>query len=856
VPQAKPLTGVNLSDGQGSSRLGMTPNFKAQWIQKVVLVLCLGLSYVSFILVHNIVERRSQETFKVFVDQGTASLNRRGEDLSRTLDGVAGLILASNSVSANEMAQYAQALNIGDKMPVIDAIGFAIFDEVAARNGINSDGSTDGQRPAINAAQGHLTSNHVSVRLIEPGLTNERFLKPDFGSTPQFVATAKAAFASGQTHSSGVLPRAVSSAAHPQAFLLKPVFKTPQDAAETDPRQGAFLGFAFVVVNVAQVFEKLTISQGKLVDLNIFFDKEENEVLATGQKAAPALPPAQFSIEQSANRFGKSLSLRWDSRPEFEAVQPFRAKWFVLGLGIWITALIYLISGILIRRDRTVSELVDRKSREIETQTMEKRAILGNAMLAIVSVTQTGRIIHANDASTKLLSARAPDIDLDGSNIMELLPDFDIKAADGWTKLNVSSAGADAAPLILEVEKKTWETADGEMRITLLLRDITVSERLAQEVIETEQRLNLALIGAEVGVFDVNIPQGTSVVSETWSKSLQIAVGPECKNPYVEQLGRMHPDDLEILQNAEAACIAGLTDRAEARFRVQIDSGEWRWIKSDAVIAERAEDGTALRMLGIQTDITESIKLEQMKRDFVATVSHELRTPLTSVNGALALLQAKRQGLEPDGSERLIEIGIKNCDRLLGLVNDILDMEKINTGMMSHDVQPEDVADILRLATEQLETYSSQWNVDVEVRAPEFAQCILTDKKRVMQVLTNLLSNACKFAYSGTTVCLGAEHMPDCTRISVRNVGPSIPEEFRDKIFQPFSQADNSNTRERGGTGLGLNISRHLVEAMGGTIGFESGKDDETVFWFTCPRAEDAPETEQRPLAHAHRQAA
>jgi len=168
-------------------------------------------------------------------------------------------------------------------------------------------------------------------------------------------------------------------------------------------------------------------------------------------------------------------------------------------------------------------------------------------------------------------------------------------------------------------------------------------------------------------------------------------------------------------------------------------------------------------------------------------------------------------------------------------VNDILDMEKMNSGNMNVEVNSFSLNEILSDASQQFETYASQWNVWVEVPKPEVEQMISTDKKRVIQVLTNLLSNACKFAHSETTVRLTAEVLPTHMKISVSNFGPGIPEDFRSRIFQPFSQADNSDARQRGGTGLGLSISRTLIEMMGGTIGFESEPDQETVFWFTCP---------------------
>jgi signal transduction histidine kinase len=370
------------------------------------------------------------------------------------------------------------------------------------------------------------------------------------------------------------------------------------------------------------------------------------------------------------------------------------------------------------------------------------------------------------------------------------------------------------------------------------MRDITVTERHAQQIVEAEQRWNLALTSAQIGVFDIDLGRDISVVSDTWLENMQIEALPGCRNPYREQLVRMHPDDLVLFKKIEAACIEGRTDRSVVRFRVNVAADEWRWIKSDAVVVERAPDGTALRMLGIQMDVTESFKLERMKRDFVATVSHELRTPLTSIKGALGLLQAQLQMENIDGTNRLIEIAHLNSDRLTSLVNDILDMEKMNSGNMNHDMTTVSLNEVLSEASLQVETYASQWNVGLEVIKPEVQKKISADKKRVIQVLNNLLSNACKFAYSDTKVHLTVEILKTHIKISVSNYGPGIPEDFRSKIFQPFSQADSSDTRQRGGTGLGLSISRTLIESMGGKIGFESELDQETVFWFTCPLAD------------------
>ena len=227
------------------------------------------------------------------------------------------------------------------------------------------------------------------------------------------------------------------------------------------------------------------------------------------------------------------------------------------------------------------------------------------------------------------------------------------------------------------------------------------------------------------------------------------------------------------------------------------------------------------------------------KSEFMSVLSHELRTPLTSIKGALGLLEAQTQDDPDAGAVRLVQIATANCDRLVALVNDILDMEKINAGSMTVVPKPEKLGDIVTLAAEQVEPYASEWKVEIDVDTPDPDHHVLTDKNRIMQVLTNLLSNACKFAYPETAVTVTTAPVGDMTKISVTNLGNGISEEFRERIFQPFSQAEASNTRQRGGTGLGLNISRHLVEAMGGEIGFDSVPGEETVFWFTCPSTED-----------------
>ncbi|WP_170842215.1 ATP-binding protein [Pacificibacter marinus] len=739
--------------------------------------------------------------------------------------------MASDGITASEMSSYAQALNVNDSMLMLDAIGLASAtpEESGLRGNLFALTESSSQLSGLPPT---LSDDHFVVQYIEPLANHQMFLGLDFASNPDLLAIAKKARDTGQTLVAGHFPDLVPQIGGSRVFMLKPIYK---------PQKGDFIGFAFAVLNLEDFFKGLTNAQGKMIEIHAEFDANMaidniNTVPAT------TIDASDYSRNQSIEKFGQTFFLSFRSTPQFDAIQPFRARWIVLTLGLLITALVSTILHVLIRKNQTIAVTVAQKTRDLETQDKEKRSILENAMLAILSVNKSGEILHANEAALNLLLPLTNHMGLDGNSIGEVLPDMDMQGDDGWSKLHVTSTIETAEPVIIEVEKKTWFTAEGDPRITLLMRDISVTERHAKEIAEAEQRWNLALMSVQIGVFDINLERKTSVVSDTWLANMQTEALANSQNPYQEQIVRMHPDDLVPFKKAEADCIEGRTDRAKVRFRVNVANDEWRWIKSDAVVVERAPDGTALRMLGVQTDVTEIFKLERMKRDFVATVSHELRTPLTSIKGALGLLKAQSPAEKLQVSDRLIEIALSNSDRLASLVDDILDMEKMNSGNMNVEVNSFNLNEILSDASQQVETYASQWNVGVEVQNLEAELMISTDKNRVMQVLTNLLSNACKFAHSGTTVRLNAEVLPTHMKISVSNLGPGISEEFRSKIFQPFSQADSSNVRQRGGTGLGLSISRTLIELMGGTIGFESEPDQETVFWFTCPLT-DASET-------------
>jgi PAS domain S-box-containing protein len=273
---------------------------------------------------------------------------------------------------------------------------------------------------------------------------------------------------------------------------------------------------------------------------------------------------------------------------------------------------------------------------------------------------------------------------------------------------------------------------------------------------------------------------------------------------------------------------------------------EWTFIRKNRtrfpvnviITPLRDDDGAVAGFLGVIEDVTPAREMERMKSEFTAVVSHELRTPLTSIRGSLGLiLGALSTSLQPKVRE-LLEIAQSNCERLVLLINDILDIEKFSAGQMRFDVQDVALAQVVRQAVEANEGYARKFGVRIELAAVPAAWIVAVDPERFIQVMANLLSNAAKYSPAGGTVRVWTERRGELLRVNVRDEGPGIPEEFRARIFEKFSQADSSTTREKGGTGLGLHIAQRFIEHMRGRIGFESAPGAGSTFWVELPAVE------------------
>ena len=262
---------------------------------------------------------------------------------------------------------------------------------------------------------------------------------------------------------------------------------------------------------------------------------------------------------------------------------------------------------------------------------------------------------------------------------------------------------------------------------------------------------------------------------------------------------------------------------------------------------------TALREQQLQDDIVKLRDLERLKRDFVSTVSHELRTPLTSMRGAIGLILGGKVGELPPKAGELLRIAMTNTERLIRLINDILDVEKIDSGHSSIRREKLRLRPLLQTTLSGVESFAREHGAAVAlVTGPEIDADVLGDADRLIQVFTNLLSNAIKFSPAGQAVVVLMKLEGDQVVVRVRDRGPGIPPEFATQIFGRFQQAGGAESRPSGGTGLGLNIARAIVELHGGRIGFEPVAHGGTDFWVALPRVA-APVAEPVPLPDARR---
>ena len=360
-------------------------------------------------------------------------------------------------------------------------------------------------------------------------------------------------------------------------------------------------------------------------------------------------------------------------------------------------------------------------------------------------------------------------------------------------------------------------------RFIAVLRDVTERTAAQEEIRQLSSSLDL--IQNEVYVF---WPESYEFIYLNQSARDRVGWSAD------EWRGKKTYDNISPMQQArlEETC-KSLVDGAEKS--VVFETVDRNNVPLEIYLHLVEPIGEKPRFLAVYRDITEQKKADVAKTEFISTVSHELRTPLTSIKGALALTLGGAMGELPEKTRTLLSTAHKNCDRLVLLVNDILDLSRIESGKMDFEMEDVDLSLLVADAITANKAYGEEYEVTFSASGTEEPVLITGNPGRLMQVMDNLMSNAAKFSNPGGTVEISLERQGPTTRISVKDHGVGIPDEQRSVIFDRFVQGDSSDKRQKGGTGLGLNIAKTIIEKHGGSICFRSEVGSGTTFFIDLP---------------------
>jgi len=305
--------------------------------------------------------------------------------------------------------------------------------------------------------------------------------------------------------------------------------------------------------------------------------------------------------------------------------------------------------------------------------------------------------------------------------------------------------------------------------------------------------------------------------SELVGKNIKLLMPP----PYSD----MHDSYLSNYQKTGQKHIIGKTREIEGlRRNGEVFEAEL-WVHQ---LSHRGET----QFMGIIRDISERKHVDKIKTEFISTVSHELRTPLTSIRGSLGMLKSGVLGEVPEKANRMIELAHNNTERLISLVNDILDVEKFQAGKIELKLARVNLTDLVTECVASNEAYANSCRVSLQLDSNLAAFHVYADNHRLQQVMANLISNAAKFSPENGLVSISVNKIGQLIRVSVSDHGVGIPEEYRSKMFQKFSQVDSTDTRQKGGTGLGLNITKSIIEHHGGHIDYTTKEGEGSTFFF------------------------
>ena len=382
------------------------------------------------------------------------------------------------------------------------------------------------------------------------------------------------------------------------------------------------------------------------------------------------------------------------------------------------------------------------------------------------------------------------------------------------------SEGKPVPRLAVRTADEVGELAGAFNEMTLKLRDTTVSRDYLDRVLETMGEC-LVVTGPDGTITRVN-----SAVCTLSGVGEEELLGQNCRDLFRAPQGHVSILDALAPDGSARGLETVLLARGGEAVPVMISVG-----------AMEENDGRARSYVIVAADIGERLRHEQQKDEFVTMVHHEVRAPLTAVRGAIGLLEGGVVGELGERGQELVKIALRNSERMGRLVNDILVSRKLDSGRMDFRFEKVEMMLLIEQAIDSTSAYATSHEVRFELEEGVPGAMVRVDPDRMIQVLTNVLSNAVHFSPIDGVVIVKASRRDLILRVAVSDSGPGIPEDFRDQVFEAFARGEHEDWRDRSGSGLGMSISKGIIEELGGTISFETEFGIGTTFLIDIPES-------------------
>lgn len=819
-------------------------NTTNSWYYALISLLMIVLFSATFYIWNGLKKKIATESHELFVrdtQKASDAVLQRMLHYESALVGGRALFAGGGEISREKWHDYVKSLQLSKKLPGIQGMGYSIVltpEQLAPfEQQTRNQGFPDFKvRPPGDRAV------YTSIIYLEP--LDQRNLRA-FGFDMYSEAIRRAAMDgardSGEPTLSGKVKLVQENDDKVQAGILLyvPVYRHSADIEFLEQRREELIGYVYSPFRMNDLMEGILSGENLQLDMEIFDGTEMSQKTELFDFDEARITHPLYSHTRQLQISGRTWTLNFKTTPSFEKNIDHTSPSVVLVSGILTSSLLLGVLLLLLSGRTRALRLADRitynlrKSEKRYEQVIEATndgiwewdirsghtyfstrfiQMLGYTKDELPAVYQSvERLLHPDDRA--LLKQK-------------LLAHF--KHGEKYD-LELRFASKSAGYRYFQIKGQASFDGNGKaIEMVGSISDITERKEIANALTISEDKFRRLIEFAPIGLFLLN---GDGICTYS-NNSLRKLFDDNFKLIGLDWLQCIHPDDLKAVREAWQQAISG-GNGFQQEFRVIQETGVM-WI-SGTIVRFSEQESSQDRYIGTMFDMTSRVKLEQLKSEFISTVSHELRTPLTSVKGALGLVVGGVFGTMPEKMHGLMVTALHNCQTLNNLINDILDMEKLASGKFRLHLESQDIGQLLQQAIEANMSYAAQLHVGLELYSELPKTLINIDKGRIEQVLNNLISNAAKFSPKNSKVRVSLLLKPGFVRIEVKDDGIGISEEFRSRIFQKFAQADSSDTRVKGGTGLGLHISKALIECHGGSIGFDSKPGQGSVFFFELP---------------------